>query len=230
MIEIVAFDADDTLWHDGREFTALEAAIHAEIGAYLDPVVVAEQMVSRHGRDLPLYGYGVKAYLLSVIETLAVVGGDRVPASVFARILGAGREVLSRLAELLPGVEDALAALGRRFQLVLITKGDLLHQERKIQLSGLAGHFDRIEIVSDKSTDTYRRIFGPLSDDAPEAAMIGDSMRSDILPALEAGAWALHVPQAAGWAHEAAPVPIDHPRYCRFEGVPHAADWLLSSA
>jgi len=223
MIRVVGFDADDTLWHDGRE-----AMIQAEIAAYVDPALVAEQMVSRHGRDLPLYGYGMKAYLLSVVETLAVVGGDQVPASLFARIIAAGRDQLSRPVELLPGVEQVLDALGRRFRLVLITKGDLLHQEQKIQLSGLARHFDRIDIVSDKSAATYRRVFGAQSAGAPEAVMVGDSLRSDILPALEAGALALHVPQAVGWAHEAAPVPIDHPHYCQFDSVERAADWLLS--
>ena len=230
MIKVVGFDADDTLWHDAREFVALEAAIHAEIGAYLDPALVAEAMVSRHGRDLPLYGYGIKAYLLSVVETLATLGGERVPASAFARIIAAGRDVLSRPTELLPGVEPALDLLARRFRLVLITKGDLLHQERKILGSGLARHFDSVEIVSDKSAETYRRVFGTLSATGPEAAMLGDSVRSDIIPALAAGAWALHVPQAPGWSHEAAPVPADHPHYRHFDDVERAAAWLLSQA
>jgi putative hydrolase of the HAD superfamily len=228
MIKVIGFDADDTLWHDARDFMALEAAIHAEIGRYVDPVLVAEEMVARHGRDLPLYGYGIKAYLLSVIETLAVVGSDRVPARAFAHILALGREMLSRPAELLPGVAQTLEALGQRFRLILITKGDLLHQEQKIHGSGLARHFDSVEIVSDKSAETYRRIFGALSAEVPEAAMLGDSLRSDIIPALEAGAWALHIPQAAGWSHEAAPVPIDHPRYRHFDDVERAAAWLLS--
>lgn len=227
MITVVGFDADDTLWHDGREFAALEATIHREIAAYLDPAAVAQEMVARHARDLPLYGYGVKAYLLSVVETLAVVGGDRVPGSVFARILGAGRDLLARPAELLPGVDTALDALGRRFRLVLITKGDLLHQEQKVAVSGLARHFDRVEIVSDKSAATYRRVFGTA---AAAAAMVGDSLRSDVLPALEIGAWGLHVPQAGGWAHEAAPVPLEHSRYRHFDGVARAAAWLLAQA
>jgi putative hydrolase of the HAD superfamily len=230
MIEVIGFDADDTLWHDAREFIALEAAIHAEIGAYIDPALVTHEMVSRHWQDLPLYGYGIKAYLLSVIETLAVVGGNHVPASAFARILARGREMLSRPAELLPGVEPALEALGKRFRLVLITKGDLLHQEQKIHASGLARHFDRVEIVSDKSAGTYRRIFGALSAERPEAAMLGDSLRSDIIPALEAGAWALHIPPASGWSHETAPIPFAHPHFRAFDDVAQATAWVLSQA
>lgn len=225
MLTIIGFDADDTLWHDARLFLETEGRLHALVRNHiaLEPFVRA--LNEANERNLTRYGYGIKSYLLSAIEVLA--DGDRaIPAALLASLIALGKTALDRETELLDGVSDVLARLRDRVTLVLITKGDLLHQEQKLGRSGLTDQFDRIEIVSDKTAATYRRIFGPPTGAEPHAAMIGNSVRSDILPAMDAGAWGLHVPHDLTWAHENAEPPTDRPLYHCFEDISQAGAWL----
>jgi putative hydrolase of the HAD superfamily len=177
-------------------------------------------------RNIALYGYGVKGFTLSMIETATELCGDALKASAVRDMLAIGRDLHSHPVELLPGVRETLAALADRAQLVLFTKGDLLHQETKLAASGLSDHFFGIEIVSDKNADAFRRLFARY-DAAPGCCvMAGDSIRSDVLPALEAGAWAAHVPPETAWVHEHAREPAGHPRFKRLTALSDLPAWV----
>ena len=179
-------------------------------------------------RNLALYGYGVKGFTLSMIETAMELTNHEAPGRLITEILAAGREMLTHPVEPLPGVERALADLSDGYRLVLITKGDLLHQEQKLAASGLGDLFAAVEIVSEKDASTYERVFARHGTGPAEAAMCGNSMRSDILPALEAGAWAAHVPYPLTWAHEMAEAPQDHPRFAELASITQLPAWLRS--
>jgi putative hydrolase of the HAD superfamily len=177
-------------------------------------------------RNLGLYGYGVKGFTLSLIETAMELTGGEPPGRIIADILAAGREMLGHPVEPLPGVEHALAELASDYRLVLITKGDLLHQEQKLAASGLGELFVAVEIVSEKDAATYERVFARHGTGAAQAAMCGNSMRSDILPALEAGAYAAHIPYPLTWAHEMAEAPADHPRFAELASIAELPAWV----
>nr|MBA3896218.1 HAD family hydrolase [Sphingomonadaceae bacterium] len=191
MLTILGFDADDTLWHDAREFLETEERLHTLVRDHVDLECFAPALNEANERNLRHYGYGIKSYLLSAIEVLADCGVAPPPALI-ANMIALGKRALDRETELLDGVGDVLDRLRGKVALVLVTKGDLVHQEQKLGRSGLAEQFDRVEIVSDKTTATYRRIFGAPTGAEPHAAMIGNSVRSDIMPAMAAGAWGLH--------------------------------------
>ena len=212
-IDLICLDADDTLWHNMRHFNATEDALLAMLQPFADAHVARDALNACEARNLRLYGYGAKGFTLSMIETAVELAGESLSRDLVAAILKAGQELLAHPVLLFEGVEDTLEALAERARLVLVTKGDLLHQEAKLAASGLGGHFSGIEIVSDKKADTFRRLFAAYNV-APElAVMAGDSMRSDILPALEAGAWAAYIPQEGAWSHEQGETPEAHPRF-----------------
>lgn len=227
MLTIIGFDADDTLWHDARQFLETEERLHALLRGHVELGSFARSLNDTNERNLPRYGYGIKSYLLSAIEVLAG-HGVAVPATLLANLIELGKTALDREIDLLDGVSDVLARLRGKVTLVLVTKGDLVHQEQKLGRSGLADQFDRIEIVSDKTAATYRRIFGTPPITGAHAAMIGNSGRSDILPAIAAGAWGLHVPHDLTWSHENADLPSDRPLYRCFENIGEAGDWVLA--
>lgn len=227
-ITTVALDADDTLWHNEKHFGVTLAAFEHIVAPFDEAGVARETLDTIQIRNLKLYGYGAKSFTLSMIETALEVGGDRMPGDAMKRILAAGRELLAHPVELLPGIEEALDALADRARLVLVTKGDLLHQETKLAASGLGERFSGIEIVSDKNADTFRRVFDRHDVTADRALMAGDSMRSDILPALSAGAFAAHIPHAMPWAHEMADEPADHPRFRKLDRLGEVVAWVDS--
>ncbi len=227
-IELICLDADDTLWHNEKHFGATFAAFEQIVAPFDEAGVARETLDAIQIRNLKLYGYGAKSFTLSMIEAALEVGGERMPGDAVARILAAGRELLAHPVELLPGIEDALDALADRARLVLVTKGDLLHQETKLAASGLGERFSGIEIVSDKDEATFRRVFDRHAVSPSHALMAGDSMRSDILPALSAGAFAAHIPHAAPWAHEMAEEPADHPRFRKLGRLGEVIDWIDS--
>jgi putative hydrolase of the HAD superfamily len=177
-------------------------------------------------RNLRLYGYGVKGFTLSMIETAMELCDGEAPPHVIREILAAGREMLSHPVETLPGVDTALAALSEKYRLVLITKGDLLDQERKLAASGLGDLFAAVEIVSEKDRGTYDRVFDRHGTGPAEGVMAGNSMKSDVLPALEAGAFAVHIPYHVTWAHELADAPENHPRYGALETIAELPGWI----
>jgi putative hydrolase of the HAD superfamily len=226
-IDLICLDADDTLWHNEKHFGATMQAFEHIVAPFDEAGVARATLEDVQIRNLKLYGYGAKSFTLSMIETALEVGGERMPSDAVARILAAGRELLAHPVELLPGIEEALDALADRARLVLVTKGDLLHQEAKLAASGLAGRFAGVEIVSDKTAATFRDLFRRYGVAPERCVMAGDSMRSDVLPALAAGAWAALIPQPGGWAHEAAPAP-DHPRFAQLARLADLPDWVAA--
>ena len=228
-ITTVGLDADDTLWHNETIFRLTHQRFVELLAPYCDDDARMEATLAEvEKRNLRLYGYGVKGFTLSMIETAMELTQDRVSTGVIRRIPAAGREMLNEPVEPLPGVEKALAELSERYRLVLITKGDLLHQETKLAASGLGDLFAAVEIVSEKDADTYRRVFDRHGSGAAQAVMAGNSMRSDILPALEAGAWGALIPYPLVWAHEAAEAPTGHERYVELPSIAELPGWVDS--
>ena len=220
-IKLILLDADDTLWHNMRHFEVAEAAFADMIGTFADAGIARATLAKVEERNLKHYGYGAKSFTLSMIEAAVELGGPALPIESIARILEAGRELLRHPVELLDGVGETIEELAEMGDLALLTKGDLLHQETKLAASGLGSYFAAVEIVSDKRVDTFRSLFARRGIEPAEAIMAGDSLRSDILPALEAGAWAAFVPQPLAWSHENAPEPSDAPRYRRLAHLRH---------
>jgi len=225
-ITTVGLDADDTLWHNETIFRLTQDRLREMLADFADHETTNAKLAEVETRNLRLYGYGVKGFTLSMIETAMELTGGEPPGRLIADILAAGREMLSEPVEPLPGVEDALADLSDGYRLVLITKGDLLHQEQKLAASGLGDLFAAVEIVSEKDASTYARVFDRYGTGAAEAAMCGNSMRSDILPALEAGCWGAYVPYHITWAHEVADPPGEHPRFTELGSISELPAWV----
>ena len=225
-IDLICLDADDTLWHNMRFFHATQDAIVRMLEPFVDAGIARSSLEACEVRNLKLYGYGAKAFTLSRIETALELGGDDVPASVIRDILEAGKALHAHPVELFEGIEETLRALADRARLVLVTKGDLFHQEAKLAASGLGDLFTGIEIVSDKKPSTFTAIFGRNEVEPSRALMAGDSMRSDILPALEAGAWAAFIPQPLAWSHEQRAPPSDNPRFVELPSLASLVHWL----
>jgi putative hydrolase of the HAD superfamily len=202
MIRVVAFDGDDTLWHSETEFIATQDRLRAREAPYVDPEELDARLLERERANLARFGYGVKGFVLSMIETAIEVSDGRVPADDIGTIIEWAKVMLDHPVELLDGVRDVVEALSERYQLMIITKGDLAHQESKVARSGLVELFWRIEIVAEKDPDTYRRIFATHDIDAGHFVMIGNSVRSDVLPVLEAGGQAVHLPYHTTWELE----------------------------
>lgn len=209
----IGFDADDTLWQNEQFFRLTEARFVVLLGAHGEAAEISGKLLEAERRNLAFYGFGIKGFVLSMIETAIETTKGEVHASVIAEILGWGREMLDHPVETLPHVRETLEALAGDYRLVLITKGDLFDQERKLAASGLGELFDAVEIVSDKTASTYERIFARHGDGAARAMMVGNSLKSDILPALAAGAWAVHVPHELTWVLEHAEEPVREARY-----------------
>ncbi|MBA3678005.1 MAG: HAD family hydrolase [Sphingosinicella sp.] len=225
-ISLICLDADDTLWHNETIFRRTSEAFADLLAPFADAGTVAERLEAAEHRNLPAYGYGAKGFVLSMIETAHEIAGDKLPPATVARILSLGKDMLSHPVEMLGGVGEALDALAERGSLILLTKGDLYHQEAKLAASGLGECFSGVEIVSDKKADTYRRVFERYGAAPEQAVMAGNSMRSDILPALEAGAYAAFIPFEIVWSHEAADAPEDHPRYRELATLGELAAWI----
>jgi putative hydrolase of the HAD superfamily len=204
MIELVGFDGDDTLWHSQGFFDQAQAAFEAILGRYIN---VADsglhaRILATEQANLALYGYGAKAMTLSMLETAVAVTDGRIAGADIEAILALGREVLRHPVELLPGIRAAVETVAAEHEVVLVTKGDLFHQERKVAQCGLADLFRRIEIVSEKDAATYGRVLSEFEVAPANFAMVGNSLRSDIEPVLRLGGWGVHLPYASTWAHE----------------------------
>ena len=209
----IAFDADDTLWHNERLFQLTQDRFAGLLADYAEPDHLAERLLAAERRNLGHYGFGVKGFTLSMIETAIEVTEDRVPARVIRELIEAGQDMLAHPIELLPHAKETVSALQGDYHLLLITKGDLLDQERKLAQSGLGDFFDGVEVVSDKTAAVYAGLFAR-RDVAPDhAMMVGNSLKSDILPVLEVGGWGVHVPHDLTWALEHEAAPTHHPRF-----------------
>jgi putative hydrolase of the HAD superfamily len=227
-VTTVGLDADDTLWHNETIFRLTHDRFVDLLDDHGDRETIEGRLAVVERRNLRLYGYGVKGFTLSMIETAMELCDGGAPPEVVREILAAGREMLAHPVETLPGVDETLADLSERYRLVLITKGDLMDQERKVAASGLGDLFAAVEIVSEKDRQTYDRIFARHGTGADQAVMVGNSMKSDVLPALEAGAWAVHIPYHITWAHELADAPEEHARYGALESISELPAWVTA--
>ena len=221
MITTLCFDADDTLWHNERFFRMTQDHFAELLADFAEKDHLAERLLTAERRNLGHYGFGIKGFMLSMIETALDVTDNRVPGYVVRDIIAVGQEMLAHPIELLPGVEETMLKLAREFRILLITKGDLLDQERKIAQSGLGELFDAVEIVSDKTPKVFLEVFARNSTAPERTLMTGNSLKSDINPALDAGGWAIYVPHGLTWEIEAAEAPSGHER---FREVPEFRD------
>ncbi len=204
MLQLIGFDGDDTLWHSEDYYQQANAAFASIVGQYVDLADgrVQSDMLATERRNLALFGYGAKGMTLSMVETAIAMTGQRISASDIHRIIELGKTVLQHPVELLPGMREAVEQVAATYAIVLITKGDLFHQEKKVAQSGLADLFQRIEIVSEKDAETYRRVLDEFKLEPAQFAMVGNSLRSDIEPVLRLGGWGVHLPYHVTWAHE----------------------------
>ena len=209
----IGFDADDTLWQNEHLFRMTQERFAALLADYAEPEHLAARLLEAERRNLGHYGFGIKGFVLSMIETAIEVTEEAVPASVIRQLIEAGQEMLRHPIELLPHAREVVEALAAEFRILLITKGDLLDQERKLAQSGLGELFDGVEIVSDKTPATYREVFVRHGEGPARAMMVGNSMRSDVIPAIEAGGWGVFVPHGQTWELEHEDPPEGHARY-----------------
>ena len=198
-IRVIGLDADDTLWHNESVFERVHQRYRALLSQYHDAPTVDQALIETERRNLSLYGYGVKGFTLSAIETAIELTAGKIGTDEIRSILASGREMLAHPVELFEGVRETMAALAGNYRLILITKGDLLHQQSKLEKSGLAAHFQHIEIVSEKNPETYACILKRLAIAPSTFLMVGDSLKSDILPVLQIGGSAVHIPHCLQW-------------------------------
>ncbi|QSX79541.1 HAD family hydrolase [Agrilutibacter solisilvae] len=214
-IALVGFDGDDTLWRSEDYYRTAQKDFEAILQDYVDlgDASTHDRLYAVELRNLALFGYGVKSMTLSMVEAAVEITDARISATDLHRIVTLGKELLTHPVDLLPGIREAVEAIAADHDIVLITKGDLFHQERKVQQSGLADLFQRIEIVSEKDAGTYARVLSEFNLPPERFAMIGNSLRSDIAPVLELGGWGVYMPYHVTWAHETeAHVDVAEPR------------------
>jgi putative hydrolase of the HAD superfamily len=209
----IGFDADDTLWQNETFYRMTEERFRNLLGDHAADADLSERLLEAEKRNLAVYGFGIKGFTLSMIETAIEVTDGAVPASVIGEILEAGRDMLGHPVETLPHARETLESLAGSFRIVLITKGDLFDQERKLAQSGLGELFDAVEVVSDKTAATYERIFTRHGDGPERSMMVGNSLRSDVVPAIEAGSWGVYVPHDLTWVMEHAEPPTTAQRF-----------------
>jgi putative hydrolase of the HAD superfamily len=224
MIELIGFDGDDTLWHSEVYYQRAHDAFEGVLSKYLDlaDARVHEQLLATERRNLGLFGYGAKGMTLSMLETAIALTGERIAAADLHRLIELGKDVLAHPVELLEGMEAAVRTIAARHRLVLVTKGDLFHQEAKVARCGLADLFGRIEIVSEKDPGTYARLLREFGLPAERFAMVGNSLRSDIAPVVALGGWGVYLPYHVTWAHERDTDFL--PGHARVQEIAHASE------
>jgi putative hydrolase of the HAD superfamily len=226
-IKTIGFDADDTLWHNERIFRAAEAELSDTLIEYVSKDDLSNVLLAMQKKNVPVMGYGIKSFTLSMMDAALSVSGGKLDGAKMAEVMDIGREMMAHPVDLLPSVAETLEKLSQNHELILITKGDLVDQERKVQASDLGGWFRHIEIVSEKRPHTYQEIFGRAGG-LDTSVMVGNSVKSDVLPAVMAGAWGVHVPYEVTWAMEEAAPLLDHERYLEADDILHAADLIRS--
>jgi putative hydrolase of the HAD superfamily len=218
-LSTIAFDADDTLWHSERLFKLTEERFAALLADHVDSEGLSRRLLETEKRNLDFYGYGRKGFVLSMIETAIDVTDGKVPTAILKDLIDLGRDMAAHPIEILPDVRETLEAVAERYRVLLITKGDLLDQEQKLARSGLGELFQAVEIVSDKSPLTYQRIFTRHGDGPERSMMVGNSLKSDIVPAIAVGSWGTFVPHPLTWAMEHAEAPAHALRFRQLERI-----------
>ena len=229
-IALIALDADDTLCHNETLFRLTHDRFNALLAEHAAAEAVEERLLAVERRNLALYGFGIKGFTLSMIETAIEVTEGRVSTAVIEKILAAGRDLLRHPVETLPHARDALERLSGSYRIIMITKGDLFDQERKLAQSGLGDLFDAVEIVSDKARVTYERIFTRHADGPEHAVMVGNSLKSDIVPAIQAGGWGIYVPHDLTWSVEHAETPAEAERFREIRDLSELPDLVREIA
>lgn len=223
----IAFDADDTLWENEQFFQVTQGRFADLLADFTEPDHLAERLLAAERRNLGRYGFGIKGFMLSMIETAIEVTDERVSASVIKELISAGQEMLQHPVHLLDGAAETVAQLAQDYIILLITKGDLLDQERKLAQSGLGEFFDGVEIVSNKTPQVYTEIFTRHSARPDQIMMVGNSMKSDVIAPIHAGAWGVFVPHNRTWDIEHAEPPLGHPKFQELENL-HALPALIA--
>ncbi len=201
-IEVVAFDADDTLWVNETYFREAEERFAELLSGYETKNKIDQELFKTEIKNLEIYGYGVKGFMLSMIQSALELSNYSIDQRVIEQIIDIGKEMLEKPIELLEGVEETLKVLSKKYKLILATKGDLLDQERKLEKSHLIHYFHHIEVLSEKKPENYRKLLKHLEIPSSKFLMIGNSLKSDVLPLLEIGAKAIHIPFHTTWQHE----------------------------
>ncbi len=201
-IQVIAFDADDTLWVNETYFRAAEQEFATLLSGYETQNKIDQELFKKELENLPLYGYGVKGFVLSMVEMAIELSNYSISNTSIQSILNIGKEMLNKPVELLDGVPPTLKALSAKYKLIVVTKGDLLDQERKLEKSGLLSFFHHIEVLSDKKKENYQQVLNHLELDPQKFLMVGNSLKSDVLPVLEVQANAIHIPFHTTWEHE----------------------------
>lgn len=225
-IKVIAFDADDTLWLNEPFFREAEEKFASLLEDFMPEHAIIKELYRTEIENLQLYGYGIKGFMLSMIETAMKISEHKMPISLIEKVIKIGREMLEKPVELLPGVEEVLKSLNGDYRMVLATKGDLLDQERKLKKSGLEKYFHHIEIMSEKKVADFEKLIRHLDVSPSDFVMLGNSLKSDILPVLEIGGHAIHIPFHITWVHEQIDHEIKHERFAEVENISLAADLI----
>ena len=225
-IKVIAFDADDTLWVNEPYFRQTEERFCSLLAEYASQHELERELLKIEIHNLGLYGYGIKGFILSMIEAAMKITQNTLSVEVIAQIMDLGKQMLNQPIELLEGVEDVLQSLKDKYRLVVATKGDLLDQERKLKKSGINHYFHHIEIMSEKDDANYQKLIRHLDIQPDELLMVGNSLKSDILPVLNIGGYSVHVPYHITWAHEQIEHSIDSERFKSVESIKEILEFL----
>ena len=217
--DLIAFDADDTLWHNEPLYVKAQGRLEELLAPYADAETVGQQLYQTESTNLSHYGYGTKSFILSMIETAIELSHGQIPGADIDRIIGFGRDMLAAKTELLAGVAETVAQLAGLYPLMMITKGDLLDQQAKLARSRLGDHFQCIEIVSQKTPQIYADLLAKHGVEPQQFLMVGNSIKSDILPVLALGGHAVYIPYFTTWAHEVASQPVEQNGYYELEHI-----------
>ena len=218
-IKVIAFDADDTLWDNENYFQETEKKFFELMEEYLPQHSAARELLRIEIKNLPLYGYGIKAFMLSMIEAAMTISNKTISVSVVEKIIDYGRELLQKPIQKLDGVDEVLENLKGRYRLVVATKGDLLDQERKLKKSGIEHYFHHTEIMSEKGEADFRKLIKHLDIPPENFLMIGNSLKSDVLPVLNIGGHAFHIPYHITWGHEKIEYEVKHDNFRQFTSI-----------
>ena len=225
-IKVIAFDADDTLWDNELYFQEAERKFCELLEDYLPQHTIQRELLQTEIKNISLYGYGIKAFMLSMIETAIRITDRNIKPEAIEKMIAIGQNLLNKPVQLIEGVENVLKSLKPKYKLVMATKGDLLDQERKLKKSGLTDYFHHIEIMSEKKEPDFIKLIKHLDIKPAELMMIGNSIKSDIIPVLNIGGNGIHIPYHVTWAHEKVDSAIDHPDFKQVEKISDILDFL----
>jgi putative hydrolase of the HAD superfamily len=225
-LKVIAFDADDTLWHNEIFFREIEEKYCQLLEEFLPAHTVSRELLKQEISNLSFYGYGIKSFMLSMIETAINITDKQIPVSAMETIIGFGKEMMMKPVDVMEGVEEVLTKLKPHYRLVVATKGDLIDQERKLKKSGLSHYFHHIEIMSDKKESDFEKLIRHLDIPPGQFLMIGNSLKSDVLPVLNLGGYGVHIPYHVTWEHEIIEANTDHPHFRKAQHISEVLAFL----